>query len=421
MAAFSSLSEWLAWQETLHPNPIDLGLTRIDAVLQRLHWKPLACPVFTLSGTKGKGSCAALLESLLAAAGHRVGLLTSPHLRRYTERMRIAGEEISAAALCEIFERIDRARGEISLTYFEFNTLAALLAFASAKLDAVILEVGMGGRLDAVNVIDADVALVTSVGLDHCEWLGYDVESIGREKAGIFRARRPAIFGAVDMPQSVAEHATELGAPLLRFDRDFGCEIQGDRWNWWFGEERHNDLPRPALQGQVQIHNAAAALTALSCVADRLLVTREAIEIGLRAVKLDGRFQIVPGEVEWVLDVAHNPLSAQTLADNLADCLPRRRTIAVFGGLADKDLSAMAAILKTQVDEWVIADLPSLRAVPAMTLAATLRNLGVSVAAAASSVAEACAVARAKAVSGDRVLVFGSFLTVGPALDWLGL
>lgn len=419
--SFSRLSDWLAWQETLHPNPIDLGLGRINEVLRRLQWRGFDCPVITISGTKGKGSCAAILESILSAAAYRVGLFTSPHLRRYNERLRIAGEEISDAALCAIFERIDAARGEITLTYFEFNALAALLAFATAGLDAVILEVGMGGRLDAVNVVDADVAVITSIGLDHCEWLGYDLESIGREKAGIMRAGHPAVYGSLDMPASIAEQAQKLGASLLKLGSDFVCEIHPAHWDWHLGSQHHLQLPKPALQGSVQIYNAAAALTALNCLSPQLPIGRSAIEAGLRTVRLPGRFQIVPGPVEWLLDVAHNALSAQTLADNLANCVERRRTIAVFAALADKDIAAMVDALRAHIDTWVVVGLSSARALSTENLAERLRQLGVKAVVSADSVASACALARDLARPGDRILAFGSFLVVGPALDCLGL
>lgn len=418
--SFSSLSEWLAWQEGLHPNPIDLGLERIAAVLGRLQWCGFECPVITISGTKGKGSCAALLESILSAAGYRVGLFTSPHLRRYNERIRIAGQEISDTALCAAFTRIDQARAGVTLTYFEFNALAALLAFAPAKLDAVILEVGMGGRLDAVNVIDADVALITAIGLDHCEWLGNDLESIGREKAGIMRAGRPAVYGAGAMPASIGEHAERIGASLLCAGRDFGSNNQGDRWGWWSTRRRFDDLPPPALSGAVQIENAAAVLTVLDCLAARLPVERVAVEEGLRRVHLLGRFQRAREHPEWILDVAHNAMSAQTLADNLAAC-PRRRTAAVFAALADKDLAGIVEAVRSHVDAWFLAQLDGPRALRIDVLRERLTQLGVRVADTAPTVQEACTLAQQWAGAADRVLVFGSFLVVGPALDWLEL
>lgn len=418
--SFSNLSEWLTWQETLHPNPVDLGLERITQVLQRLQWRGFDCPVITIGGTKGKGSCAAMSESILQAAGYRVGLFTSPHLRHYNERIRIAGREIADAALCAAFERIDRARAGVTLTYFEFNTLAALLSFAAANLEVVILEVGMGGRLDAVNVIDADVAIVTSIGLDHCEWLGHDLESIGREKAGIMRPGRPAIYGSPSMPESIAAYAEQIGARLVRAGRDFGANVQGDSWEWWCGERRLDALPPPALPGAVQIHNAAAALAALDCLSARVPVTRAAIATGLRQVYLPGRFQVIPGDPEWILDVAHNPMSAQTLANNLA-ARPRRRTVAVFAALGDKDLGSMVEALHPQVEAWVVAQLEGPRAVPVGGLRDRLVELGVDVRGTAATVAQACELAQACMQASDRVLVFGSFLVVGPALDWLGL
>ncbi|MBC7984857.1 MAG: bifunctional folylpolyglutamate synthase/dihydrofolate synthase, partial [Candidatus Obscuribacterales bacterium] len=266
------LAGWLNWQQRLHPNTIDLGLERVRLVWQRLGLEQPSYPVVTVGGTNGKGSCVALLDSILSAAGYRVGTFTSPHLIRYNERIRIAGCEISDASLVAAFERIDAAREGISLTFFEFNALAALLVFSTAGLDALILEVGMGGRLDAVNIIDADVAIVSSVALDHCEWLGKDIETIGREKAGIFRSARPAIFGARAMPQSIATEAAHCGAALLRLGQDFDHSIDPAAASWdWRGQQlSFVGLPPPALLGRVQFDNAATVLAAVECLHSRL-------------------------------------------------------------------------------------------------------------------------------------------------------
>lgn len=422
MARFKQLSEWLAWQEGLHPNAIDLSLERIRAVLHRLAVAPPVCPVITIAGTKGKGSCAALLDSVLSAAGYRVGRFTSPHLHRYNERIRIAGQEVSDAALCAAFARIDQARGDISLTYFEFNTLAALLCFDTAGLDAWVLEVGMGGRLDAVNIIDADVAIVTAIGLDHTEWLGNDLNSIAREKAGIFRAGRPALFGSVQMPDAIPQVAAAVGAQLLRAGRDFAYAREAGTWHWRMGTQQLEALPLPALAGEVQLANASCVLAALQLLHGRLPLTRAAIERGLQQVRLSGRLQqvVTATGMEWLFDVAHNTLSATVLASHLAT-LPRRRTLAVLGVMADKDVAGMVTALRTQVEGWWATGLASPRAVPAAALATQLRAAGVTVL--GESVQLHAALDQISAMSTqlgfERVLVFGSFLSVGPALQWL--
>jgi dihydrofolate synthase/folylpolyglutamate synthase len=348
-------------------------------------------------------------------------------LLRYNERIVIDGREISDASLMAAFERIDNARGAQTLTFFEFNALAALLVFETAGLDVIILEVGMGGRLDAVNVVDADVALVTSIALDHCDWLGSDVETIGREKAGIFRAHRPAVFGSMQMPASVRASAEQLGSDLLTLGADFGFTRTNDGWSWWRskGAARFDDLPAPALYGETQFENAAAVLQVLDSLASRLPVSRAALESGLRSVRLNGRFQIVAlaradgVPIEWILDVAHNPAAAKTLADQLRLQGGRRRTIAVCGILGDKDIDGIAALLRESFDEWLVAGLEGARAVAPEELAARLRQCGANVVATAASVEAACVLAEQRGRAGDRIVVFGSFLTVGPALDWL--
>jgi dihydrofolate synthase/folylpolyglutamate synthase len=384
--------------------------------------------VITVAGTNGKGSCVALLSQILKCAGYRVGAFTSPHLIRYNERIVIDGREVSDASLIAAFERIDAARGDETLTFFEFNALAALLVFETATLDAIILEVGLGGRLDAVNVVDADVALVTSIALDHCDWLGADVESIGREKAGVFRRHRPAVFGAIEMPDSIREHADAVGAELLRLGTDFGLERGDQRWSWWgSGGARLENLPPPGLYGDTQFENASAVLQVLSCISERLPVSPEAIDAGLRTVRLTGRFQVVRGSVartaaetiEWILDVAHNPAAAKTLAEQLRLDRTGRRTLAVCGILNDKDIEGIAGQLRESFDEWIVAGLSGARAVSPDELAARLRNVGAKVTQTAVSVQEACGVAQRRALAGDRIVVFGSFLTVGPALEWL--
>jgi dihydrofolate synthase/folylpolyglutamate synthase len=391
--------------------------------LQRLDWHQPKCPVITVAGTNGKGSTVALTSQILRAAGYRVGTFTSPHLIRYNERIVIDGREVSDASLVAAFERIDAARGTETLTFFEFNTIAALLVFDTAGVDALVLEVGLGGRLDSVNCVDADVAIVTSISLDHTDWLGSDVESIGREKAGIFRAGKPAIFGSRDMPASIAEVAQQLGTPLYRLGPDFDWRRDDERWSWRGRTTTYDDLPRPALHGELQFDNASAVLCALECLSSRLPVTREAIETGLRNVALPGRFQVVhrtdPAAVDWIFDVAHNPAAAQALAGQLASQPATGRTIAVCGILGDKDIEGIATALRNLFDSWIIVGLPSARAVPVDDLAERLAKMGAHIAKTAATVADGCEVAQAVARAGDRVVVFGSFLTVGPALEWL--
>jgi dihydrofolate synthase/folylpolyglutamate synthase len=420
---FRRLAEWLAWQETLHPNAIDLGLDRLQRTLDRLKWQRPACPVITVAGTNGKGSCVALTARILNEAGHRVGTFTSPHLLRYNERIVIDGVEVPDEALVAAFERIDAARGEDTLTFFEFNAAAALLVFADAELDVIVLEVGMGGRLDAVNVVDADVALVTSIDLDHCDWLGRDRETIGREKAGIFRAGRPAIFGSRDMPVSIRESAQQIGADLQQLGHDFDWVRSGAQWTWRGRTGEQRDLPASALHGEIQYDNAAAVLAALAALESRLRVPRSAIERGLQTVALPGRFQVVrqssPQPIEWILDVAHNPAAARTLAAQLAARATSGRTIAVCGVLGDKDVEGIVGELRNSFDTWVVVGLQGARALAPDALASRVRNLGANVEVVAADVVAGCLAAEALAQPGDRIVVFGSFLTVGPALGWL--
>ncbi|MFL6548349.1 MAG: bifunctional tetrahydrofolate synthase/dihydrofolate synthase [Povalibacter sp.] len=413
----TTLSDWLSWQQSLHPSAIDLGLTRVHRTLERLGWRQPECPVITVAGTNGKGSCVAMLNSILTAAGYRVGTFTSPHLIRYNERIVVAGQEASDASLIAAFERIDRARAEDTLTFFEFNALAALLIFETAGLDAIVLEVGLGGRLDAVNAVDADVALVTSISLDHCEWLGDDVEAIGREKAGIFRSGRLAVFASADMPNSIEDQADATGAKLLRSGRDFSYTRNLEEWSLQGPKRKLSGLPNPALQGDVQFDNAAAVLTVLELLSDRLPVGSDAINAGLRRVRLAGRFQRFKRKADWILDVAHNPGAAQTLAMQLASETGRK--IAVCGILADKDIDGIVGALRDTFTEWVVTGLTGERALAPQVLAERIAAQGVQVAAVASGVREACELAEEMSTQSDVIVVFGSFLTVGPALEWL--
>ncbi len=410
------LAAWLAWQETLHPNPIDLGLERVAAVWARLHPGPLPFAVVTVGGTNGKGSTVAYLEAILCAAGCRVGAYTSPHLLRYNERVRIDGVEAGDAALCAAFERIDAARSDTSLTYFEFGTLAALELFARAPVEVALLEVGLGGRLDAVNVVDPDVAVVTTIDLDHTAWLGEDREAIGREKAGIFRPGRPALYSDRNPPQSLLAAARACGARLLRVGRDYELRAAADGWEFRGPGGSIDGLPRPALAGGFQLDNAATALAALQLLAPRITVTAEACRAGLATARLAGRFQHLPGPVERILDVAHNPQAARALAANLAAEPCTGRTYAVFGMLADKDVEAVAGALRGVVDGWYLAGLEVPRGLSAAVLEARLAPLELPLRASLPSVAAAWRAALQAARPGDRVLACGSFFTVAEVM-----
>jgi dihydrofolate synthase/folylpolyglutamate synthase len=415
---FARLDGWLHWQQSLHPSAIDLGLGRIRRVLDRSGWRRAPYPVITVGGTNGKGSCVALLEAMLQAGGYRVGAFTSPHLHDYRERIRLDGRWVSEASLVAAFERIADALAGESLTFFEFNTLAALLVFETWSPDVALLEVGLGGRLDAVNVVDADVAVVVSVALDHMEWLGPDVESIGREKAGIFRHARPAVCGMPEPPASLIEVASEVGAQLFVRERDFrGVQRDDGGWDYSDAQGVLAALPAPALEGPVQIANAATALAALRQLAQRLPVQRGEIETGLRSVRLPGRFQRIagPGGIEWVLDVAHNPAAAATLLANLEQYPVSGRTIAVCGMLEDKDVTAVLGLLRHRVDHWFAASTDGARGLSDAALAGRARSIGIEMTP-GGPVSEAMRRATSVSRSGDRILVFGSFHTVGPAL-----
>jgi dihydrofolate synthase / folylpolyglutamate synthase len=417
---FASLAGWLEWQQALHPRAIEPGLDRLQRVLVRTGWQPPRVPVFTIGGTNGKGSCVAMLDAILHAGGRRVGTFTSPHLLDYRERIRIDGRDIASASLIVAFERIADALGADTLTFFEFNALAALLVLESANPDAIVLEVGMGGRLDAVNVVDADVAIVASLGLDHMDWLGPDLESIAREKAGIFRENRTAIFGGREAVQMLEQEARRIGARLERRGSEFDAQVVGhDRWDFANARWQFADLPRPAMQGGHQIDNAATVLAALSAMAWRLPVARAEIERGLATAFAPGRFQRVRAlGREWVLDVAHNPDAAHSLADSLAATRSGGRTLAVCGMLADKDVRGVLRELGPAVDHWFAATTMGDRGLSSAALAAIGDEAGASMTD-AGSIEQAMSAARAASSHADRIVVFGSFHTVGPAFDWL--
>lgn len=413
-----TLDEWLAYCERLHPKTIALGLDRVKSVAQAMGLA-FACPVITVAGTNGKGSTCAMLEAILLQAGYRTGVYTSPHLVHFEERCRIRGEIVKADELVPHFERVEAARGDTPLTYFEFTMLAIADLMAASQPDVVILEVGLGGRLDAVNIFDTDCAVITSIDIDHVEFLGPDRESIGREKAGIMRTGKPAIVGDPMPPQSVIDHAKEIGADLWLFGRDFN--FQGDKQQWaWAGRgRRYAGLGYPALRGANQLINASGVLAALESLRAKLPVTAQAVRNGLSMVELPGRFQIIPGQPALVFDVAHNPHSVAALAANLDAMGFYPVTHAVFGAMADKDLEPMFRKVGPIVDRWYFTDLPTARAETAANLQArwqaieTRRDVRAST---HSSPKEAFDAAIAAAQPADRIVVFGSFYTVGGVL-----
>ena len=417
MSPPSTLVEWLAYLETLHPKTIALGLERVESVASRLNVKPV-CPVITVAGTNGKGSTCALLEQMLLADGYRVAMYTSPHLLRYNERVRIDGVEASDAALRDAFAAVEAVRAGTPLTYFEFGTLGALWLFARQKLDALILEVGLGGRLDAVNVVDPDVAVVTTVAIDHVDYLGATREDIGHEKAGIFRPAKPAICADPNPPSSLIAHAAAIGATLVRIGRDYGYTAQSAQWDYWGPGGARHGLPYPALRGNYQLANASTALCAADALRDRIPLSMGAVRAALVGIEWPGRFQVLPGRPVTVLDVAHNPQAAHAFADNLGGMGFHPRTIAVFGIMSDKDIDAVIAPLIPRVDRWEVATLPPPRGSSAEALRQRLQDAGVAPGAVREHVDPAAAyrAAREEAAEADRIIVFGSFLTVAAVL-----
>jgi dihydrofolate synthase/folylpolyglutamate synthase len=420
----TTLADWLAHAEAIHARPIDMGLERVRAVADRLGLR-FACPVVVVAGTNGKGSTCAMLESVFHQAGYRVGLYTSPHLVHFEERCRIACQSVASADLLPHFEAVEAARQDTSLTYFEFTTLAILRCLSGARLDVAVLEIGLGGRLDAVNIIDSDCAVITSIDLDHMEFLGPDREAIGREKAGVMRRGRPVVVSDPVPPASVLSQAEQVGADLWLFGRDFNYSGDKQQWAWGGRSQRRSGLAYPALRGANQLLNASGVLAVLEALRDRLPTSAQDVRVGLSVVELPGRFQIVPGQPTLVLDVAHNPHSVAALAANLDAMGFFPRTHAVFGAMADKDVASMLTKMVPLVDAWYLSDLPTGRAASAQSLAQQIEPLvrlrPASVGAAsvhtAADPAEALRLAVAEADAADRIVVFGSFYTVGGVLQ----
>ena len=413
-----TLQEWLDWCEQLHPVAIDMGLDRVKTVAERMDLR-FECPVITVAGTNGKGSTCAMLEAVLLQAGYRTGVYTSPHLVHFEERCRLHGESASAEAFAQAFAAVEAVRGDVSLTYFEFSTLAILHLMAHANLDVAILEVGLGGRLDAVNIIDADCAVITSIDIDHTAILGKDRESIGFEKAGIMRAARPVIVSDPVPPQSVIDHAAAVGADLWLFGRDFNFSGDKQQWAWAGRDRRYSGMAYPALRGANQLINASGVLAALDALRQRIPVTAQAVRNGLAMVELPGRFQIVPGQPVLVMDVAHNPHSVAALAANLDAMGFYPTTHAVLGVMADKDLLPMLQKVNPMVDKWYFTDLPLPRAAKAADLQQAWQAQNTRTDTASSVHADPMLALQAAidaADPADRIVVFGSFYTVGGVL-----
>lgn len=409
----ATLDDWLAHCERMHPISMDLSLERTVEVRRRLGIE-FTMPLIVVAGTNGKGSTCAMLESIAMQAGYRVGLYQKPELVHFTERCRVDGRPVDADALLPHFDAVEQARGDITLTKFEFTTLAIARLLSLAPLDLVILEVGLGGRYDAVNAFDADCSVITSIDLDHTEYLGPDRESIGFEKAHVMRTGRPAIVGDPLPPASVVDHAREIGADLWRVGHDFHHDGDRQQWSWSGRGRRYNGLAFPALRGANQLLNASAALAAFESLRERLPITAQAVRTGLALVDLPGRFQVVPGQPALVLDVAHNPQAVAALALNLDAMGFYPRTRAVFGAMRDKDIAGALARIRPLIDEWHVCSLPTGRAATPDELAAVLGEAAPVHRHATPS--EALHAALAASDPADRIVVFGSFYTVGGVL-----
>jgi dihydrofolate synthase / folylpolyglutamate synthase len=412
----STLPDWLAYLEQLHPKSIELGLGRVNEVRRRMGLFP-DFPVITIGGTNGKGSTCAMLERILEVAGYRVGCYTSPHLLRYNERVRVHCREVEDDQLCRAFAAVEAARGDVSLTYFEFGTLAAVWHFVQAGVEVAVLEVGLGGRLDAVNAFEPNCSVITSIDLDHLDFLGNSRESIGFEKAGIYRTGLPALCGDPSPPASVPGRAQQIAADYRQIGVNFGYQRNGQRWTFWSRGSRVEGLPLPALSGGFQLGNAACALEALMAVCRKLPVTVEQMCAGLAHVALSGRFQVLQGKPQIILDVAHNPHAARGLADNLRQSNHSGRTLAVFAMLADKDIAGVVQAIRGEIDGWFVAGISYERGASAEQLEEVVRaNHAGAPVMIFGSIADALAHACRSASENDRIVAFGSFYTVAGAL-----
>lgn len=417
---FNSLQEWLSWQQKLHFTAIDLGLERCSQVAGELDLLTPPYKIITIAGTNGKGSSAVMLERLLRKAGYRTGCYTSPHLIRYNERVVVDGVEAGDGELCRSFDRIERARRDISLTYFEFGTLAALDIFGNAELDVAILEVGLGGRLDAVNIMDADAVLLCTIDFDHMRWLGHDRNSIGYEKSGVFRPFRPAVCADSLPPDSVIEHAAAIGTDLYISGRDFSYEINSDTWTWQSQGANLRDLPRPDPYNDMQVRNAAAVLKVLDLLSEDFQVDNETITEVMSEFTLPGRCQVLQDEIPVVFDVAHNPQAMENLCNCLKKMPPAAATHLVIGFLNDKDYRKMLQMLLKQGDFWYFVTLTDERSLDAGILVEELAAMGITENVFRfDDISSAMVKAREQSCPGDRIVVTGSFITVGGGMSWL--
>jgi dihydrofolate synthase / folylpolyglutamate synthase len=418
MSRFDSLSAWLEWQESLHPRPIDLGLQRSEAVFAKLNPHAIKPITITVTGTNGKGSTVAFLEAVYKAQGYKVGTYTSPHILKYNERIKINGQPVGDAEICTAFERIDAARADVSLSYFEFGTLAALDIFIRAEVDIQLLEVGLGGRLDVVNIVDADVAIISSIDIDHVNWLGNTRESIGREKAGIFRAHIPCIIGDANPPQSVFEVANEKQAKLFCINQDFAYQKSAQNWHWQGGEQRYDNLPYPVLKGEHQFSNVSCVLFALTQLQNRLPVSEQSIHHGLENAELKGRFQLCyHGDIPVLVDVAHNPQAVKTLVAYLDENFAGKKIHAVFAMMKDKDIDSVIELIKAKISDWFIAPLTTSRAADSEMLNNILQQHGISqINSGFENCTAAFQTAAQQATEDDLILIFGSFYLVSDYL-----
>jgi len=413
---FKTLDAWLQWQEGLHPKAIDLGLDRVLEVASRLGVTRSGASVITVAGTNGKGSSLAMLDAIYREAGYRVGLYTSPHVHHYNERIQVDGKMVSDEALCKAFEVVDQARGYVSLSYFEFGTLAALQLFSGQHLDLILLEVGLGGRLDAVNVIDPDLALITSIDIDHVEWLGSDREQIGKEKAGIMRPGKPVIISDPAPPESIQAESDRIGSHLCSLGQEFRYQKLASGWSWLSDSTLYEDLPLPGLKGDFQLQNAAGVIAVVETLSDQFPVSRESLSRGLEGVSVKGRLMQAGTDPEVLLDVAHNPQSTRVLAEYLTENPMPGRQLAVIGVMADKDVESMVRPLMNHFDAWFVAQPLLPRALEADKLVEKLLMLGVSgTVTQYSSIQAARKAAQTESGRGDRIVIFGSFYTVAEA------
>lgn len=418
MVHFDTLKGWLNWQENSHPLAIDLGLERVDRVYRALNPAGIKPLTITVAGTNGKGSCIAYLEAIYRAQGYQVGAYTSPHILKYNERIKIAGNPVSDDLICEAFARIETVREQTSLSYFEFSTLAALDIFARANLDIQLLEVGLGGRLDAVNIVDPDVAVISSIGIDHVAWLGETREAIGFEKAGIFRAFVPAIVGDPQPPESLLQVAEARQAVFYALGKDFGYAKHENGWEWFCGQQRISGLPDPALKGEHQYRNSSAVIMAVSQLTDKLPVDEQSIRTGIANVQLSGRFQLIDGSIPVLLDVGHNPEAVRTLVEYLKQNFPNQRIHAIFSMMKDKDIAEVLRIMNPVVCDWFFAPLTNLRAATEEQMRGIFSQLKISNASFGhANFVDAFTAAKQRANGADDLLlVFGSFFLVSDCL-----